>query len=128
MTIVQERLPIKIAIINNGYLGMVRQWQELFHDRRYSVDADAEPRLRRARRSLRHPRHLRAPPVQVEAAIEPPMRRDGPMLLEFQVEREVNVYPMVAPGASISDMITESVRKQSSRCNDRPKHKGEWSA
>ena len=54
-TMVQEQIPVKMAIFNNGYLGMVRQWQQFFHGRRYSATPDLEPRLRPPRRGVRHP-------------------------------------------------------------------------
>jgi acetolactate synthase-1/2/3 large subunit len=109
MTIVQEGLPIKIAIINNGYLGMVRQWQELFHDRRYSATPMLSPDFVAVAAAYGIPGICVRQQADVEAAIEAAYATPGPMLLEFQVEREVNVFPMVAPGASISDMITEGV-------------------
>jgi acetolactate synthase-1/2/3 large subunit len=104
-TIVQENVKINIAIINNGYLGMVRQWQEFFHQRRYSAtpmsspdyvklaDAHGLPGVRVTRRAdmadaLRHAR----------AAA-------GAVVLEFRVEQEDTVYPMVSPGAALHDMI-----------------------
>jgi len=107
-TIVQERLPVKIAIVNNGYLGMVRQWQELFHQRRYSATPMLSPDFVKVAEAYGIPGICVRHQAQVEAALEAAYATDGPMLLEFQVEREVNVYPMVAPGASISEMITEA--------------------
>ena len=109
MTIVQEKLPIKIAIINNGYLGMVRQWQELFHERRYSATPMLSPDFVAVAAAYGIPGICIRHKEDVESAIEAAYATPGPMLLEFQVEREVNVYPMVPAGASISDMITESV-------------------
>ncbi len=107
-TIVQEQLPIKIAIINNGYLGMVRQWQELFHDRRYSATPMLSPDFVAVAAAYGIPGICVRDQAGVENAIEAAYRTPGPMLLEFQVEQEVNVYPMVAPGASISDMIVQT--------------------
>ena len=109
MTIIQERLPVKIAIINNGYLGMVRQWQELFHDRRYSATPMLSPDFVALAAAYGIPGICVRHQSGVNAALETAYATDGPILIEFQVEREVNVFPMVAPGASISDMITESV-------------------
>ena len=106
-TIVQERLPIKIAIINNGYLGMVRQGQELFHDRRYSATPMWSPDFVAVAAAYGIPGRCITRAHDAAEAIEEAYRTPGPMLLEFQVEREVNVYPMVAPGASISEMITQ---------------------
>jgi acetolactate synthase-1/2/3 large subunit len=107
-TIVQEQLPVKIAIINNGYLGMVRQWQELFHDRRYSATPMWSPDFIKVAEAYGIPAIRVNHQSQVEDAINAAYATSGPMLIEFQVEREVNVYPMVAPGSSIGDMITES--------------------
>ncbi|MDQ5852508.1 MAG: biosynthetic-type acetolactate synthase large subunit [Chloroflexota bacterium] len=107
-TIVQEGLPIKMAIINNGYLGMVRQWQELFHDRRYSATPMLNPDFVGVAAAYGIPGICVRDQSEVEDAIDAAYNTPGPILLEFQVEREVNVYPMVAPGASISDMITET--------------------
>ena len=107
-TIVQEGLPIKIAIINNGYLGMVRQWQELFHERRYSATPMLSPDFVMVAAAYGIPGICIRQQSEVEDAIETAYNTPGPIVLEFQVEREVNVYPMVAPGASISDMITEA--------------------
>ncbi|WP_026370671.1 biosynthetic-type acetolactate synthase large subunit [Kallotenue papyrolyticum] len=107
-TIRQERLPVKIAIINNGYLGMVRQWQELFHERRYSATPLWNPDFVKVAEAYGIPGICVTHQSQVEDAINAAYATDGPILLEFQVEREVNVYPMVAPGASIHEMITES--------------------
>ncbi|HEY0601759.1 MAG TPA: biosynthetic-type acetolactate synthase large subunit [Herpetosiphonaceae bacterium] len=107
-TVVQEQLPIKIAIINNGYLGMVRQWQELFHERRYSATPMWSPDFVKVAEAYGIPGLRVTHQSQVADAINAAYQTPGPVLLEFQVEREVNVYPMVAPGASISEMITES--------------------
>ena len=104
-TMVQENVKVNIAIINNGYLGMVRQWQEFFHQRRYSAtplsspdyvklaDAHGLPGIRVTRRAdmadaLRHAR----------AAA-------GAVVIDFQVDQEDTVYPMVSPGAALHDMI-----------------------
>ena len=104
-TMVQENIKVNIAIINNGYLGMVRQWQEFFHQRRYSAtpmsspdyvklaDAHGLPGIRVTRRAdmadaLRHAR----------AAA-------GAVVIDFRVDQEDTVYPMVSPGAALHDMI-----------------------
>ena len=108
-TVVQEGLPLKIAIINNGYLGMVRQWQELFHERRYSATPMWSPDFVAVAAAYGIPGICVRDQSQVESAIETAYATPGPVLIDFQVEREVNVYPMVAPGASISDMITGEV-------------------
>lgn len=108
-TIVQEGLKnIKVCVINNGYLGMVRQWQELFENKRYSGTPLSGPDFAR----LAEAHHWKGITVehtdQVEAAIEEACATDGPVLIDFRVEREVNVFPMVPQGKSIGDMITEA--------------------
>jgi len=104
-TVAQYKIPVKIAILNNMYLGMVRQWQELFYDRRYS--------------------YTELPPVEfvkianaygidgikvescddVMPALRAAIECDGPFVMDFRVEREENVFPMVPAGAAINEMI-----------------------
>jgi len=104
-TIVQEKLNVNIAIINNGYLGMVRQWQEFFYDRNY----EATPLLSPDFVKLADAFGIRAQAVkhrsEVVPAVQAARRHDGPVLLDFQVEQEDTVYPMVAAGASLHEMI-----------------------
>ena len=104
-TIVQEDLPLKIAVINNGYLGMVRQWQELFFDRNYCATRLHNPDFAQVAeafgiRGLRVERR-----DEVRAAIAEALATAGPVLIDFRVEPEENVFPMVAPGRPISEMI-----------------------
>ncbi|MDF2626599.1 MAG: acetolactate synthase large subunit [Symbiobacteriaceae bacterium] len=106
-TVVAEQIPLKIMVVNNGYLGMVRQWQELFYDRRYSA-VDMRPgmpdlvRLGEAYgiKSLRVDR-----PDLLPWAMHEVKEYQGPILVEFVVMPEENVYPMVSPGAANDDMI-----------------------
>jgi acetolactate synthase-1/2/3 large subunit len=104
-TVAQYKIPVKIAILNNMFLGMVRQWQELFYDRRYS--------------------YTELPPVEfvkigqaygidgikvescedVMPALKAAVDCDGPFVLDFRIEREENVFPMVPAGAAINEMI-----------------------
>jgi len=104
-TIVQENLKINIAIINNGYLGMVRQWQEFFYDKNY----EATPLLSPDFKKLGEAYGIHSFAVKHRADVVPTVRaakaHDGPVLIDFQVEQEDSVYPMVAAGASLSDMI-----------------------
>lgn len=104
-TIVQEKLNVNIAIINNGYLGMVRQWQEFFYDRNY----EATPLLSPDFVKLADAFGIRAQAVKHRAdvvpAVQAAQRHEGPVLLDFQVEQEDTVYPMVAAGASLHEMI-----------------------
>ncbi|GAB4261139.1 MAG: biosynthetic-type acetolactate synthase large subunit [Deferrisomatales bacterium] len=105
-TAVQYNLAVKIAILNNGYLGMVRQWQELFFDRRYShTHLEVAPdfvKLAEAYGCL----GLRAErPDQVRPVIERALAHPGPVVMDFRVAPEEGVYPMVPAGAPINKML-----------------------
>ncbi len=110
-TIRQESAPIKIAIINNGYLGMVRQWQELFYERNYSATPLWCPDFCKISEAYGIPAMNVTRKVDVVAAIETAMATPGPYILNFVVEPEENVYPMVPPGAGI-DQILHEPRKE----------------
>jgi len=108
-TAVLNQVPITIAVINNGYLGMVRQWQELFFQKRYS-----HTHLRRGESpdfvKLAEAYGAKGLRVTEAREVEPALKaafkeKKVPMLLDFIVEQEENVFPMVAPGASLDDMI-----------------------
>ena len=105
-----HRLPIKIIVINNRFLGMVRQWQELFHENRYSHTdlTDTNPDFVKLAEA-NHIVGLRAStPKELDEAIEKAWAiNDGPVLIECQVEKEEMVFPMVPAGAATGDMITE---------------------
>ena len=106
-TAVQERLDIKVAIINNGYLGMVRQWQEFFYERRYAATPLSGPDFVEARRGVRHrgDRRSRAR-GDVLPAVEAARAHAGARsLIDFRVEQEDTVYPMVPAGADLHAMI-----------------------
>lgn len=103
--IVQEKLPLKIAIINNGFLGMVRQWQQLFYDKRYSGTPMLSPNFVKIADAYDIPACCVNRRDDVVPAFERAHNTDGPFLIEFRVKEEVNVYPMVAPGAGVSDLI-----------------------
>jgi acetolactate synthase-1/2/3 large subunit len=112
MTINQERLPVKIAVMRNGYLGMVRQWQELIHGKRYSeVDITSPDLVKLAEAygilGLRAERKEHVSEVIEEARSHP-----GPTLIDFVVEQEVNVYPMVQPGKALHEMMRRPLAPQ----------------
>jgi acetolactate synthase-1/2/3 large subunit len=111
-TIVQEQLPIKIAILNNGYLGMVRQWQQWFFEGRYSGTPLLGPDFAQVARAYGVPGLTVREKSEVVPAVAQAVESDGPMLIDFHVEREENVYPMVAPGASLHDMIRRPIAKE----------------
>lgn len=105
-TAVQYELPINIAILNNYYLGMVRQWQELFHGRRYSqTDISCQPDFVALAKAYGCEGVRVYKPEDVRPAIEEAIASPRPFLLDFQVDREENVYPMVPAGGSINKMI-----------------------
>ncbi len=107
VTAVQYKIPIKVAIINNAYLGMVRQWQELFYDRRYSeVDLEVQPDFVELAKAMGAVGLRAEKPKEVREIIEEAMRIDDrPVIMDFHVDREENVLPMVPPGKSYKDMI-----------------------
>ncbi len=104
-TIVQENLKIHIAIINNGFLGMVRQWQEFFYDRNYAATPLLNPDFARLAEAYGIQSATVSERSQVVPAVESARRHDGPVLINFKVEQEDTVYPMVAAGAALNDMI-----------------------
>jgi acetolactate synthase-1/2/3 large subunit len=110
-TIVQEKLAVKIAIINNGYLGMVRQWQELFYGRRYVATPLRNPDFVKIAEAYGMPGLRVSDKRQVVSAIERAMAHEGPFLIDFVVEPEENVYPMVPPGASLAEIIEAPERE-----------------
>jgi acetolactate synthase-1/2/3 large subunit len=104
-TVVQEKLPLKIAILNNGYLGMVRQWQQLFFEGRYSGTPLLGPDFVRVAEAYDIPGLTVREKGEVAPAIAQAVATDGPFLIDFRIVQEENVYPMVAPGAPVHDMI-----------------------
>ncbi len=108
-TLVQYRLPVKIAILNNNFLGMVRQWQQLFFEKRYSQTCMELPidfiKLAEAYGAT----GLRASkPEEVEEVIKKAFDTPGPVIMEFKVSREENVMPMVPAGAGLNEMVLAS--------------------
>ena len=106
-TIVQERVAVKIAIINNGYLGMVRQWQELFYKRRYVATPLSSPDFVKIAEAYGIPGLRVKHKEEIVPAIKKAMASEGPYLIDFMVEPEENVYPMVPPGAAIAEIIEQ---------------------
>jgi acetolactate synthase-1/2/3 large subunit len=104
-TMVQERLPIKLAIFNNGYLGMVRQWQQFFHGRRYSATPIWSPDYVKLAEAYGIAGYRVEKADQIGAAVDAALAYDGPALVEFVIEQEANVYPMIPPGATLSEII-----------------------
>ena len=108
-TLAQEKMKINIAILNNGYLGMVRQWQEFFYDKRYSATPMVGPDFVKIAEAhgLTGIRVTRR--EDVVAAIRQARQAPGTVLIDFRVEKEDSVYPMVPSGAAIDKMIRRPV-------------------
>jgi acetolactate synthase-1/2/3 large subunit len=105
-TAMQHNLPVKVVILNNGYLGMVRQWQQLFYDKRYcQTTMDCQPdfvKLAEAYGAV----GLRATrPDEVDAVLKAGLAETKPVIMDFKVEREECVYPMVPAGKAITEML-----------------------
>jgi acetolactate synthase-1/2/3 large subunit len=110
-TLRQEGVAVKVAIMNNGYLGMVRQWQQFFFSRNYSETPMSGPDhvkladaygLKGIRVTKRE---------EVASAIREAMENPDTVVIDFIIEPEANVYPMVAPGSAITDMIEEKAEE-----------------
>ncbi|HYP59941.1 MAG TPA: biosynthetic-type acetolactate synthase large subunit, partial [Thermomicrobiales bacterium] len=104
-TCVQEQLDINITVINNGYLGMVRQWQDLFHQKNYSEVEILGPDFIKLAEAYGATGIRVTRDDEIVPAIEKARSIPGPVLIEFVVEPEANVWPIVPPGASNSDMM-----------------------
>jgi acetolactate synthase I/II/III large subunit len=104
-TIAQERLDIKVAIINNGYLGMVRQWQEFFYERRYAATPLYSPDFVKIAEAYGLAGQAISSRSDVVPAVLAARARTGTSVLEFRVEQEDTVYPMVPAGADLHAMI-----------------------
>ncbi|MDA3927687.1 MAG: biosynthetic-type acetolactate synthase large subunit [Prolixibacteraceae bacterium] len=107
-TIAQEKIPVKVIILNNNFLGMVRQWQEMFFDKRYSFTELVNPNFIKLSDAFGIPAKKITAGADLEGAIEEMLDTDGPYLLEIVVEKEGNVFPMVPTGASVSEIILET--------------------
>jgi acetolactate synthase-1/2/3 large subunit len=106
-TIWQQKLPIKIVIFNNNYLGMVRQWQQLFFDNRYSQVELKNPDFVAISKGFGIASSKVAERENLSAALDEMFAHDGPYVLEVTVEKEENLFPMVPSGAACSDVILE---------------------
>jgi acetolactate synthase-1/2/3 large subunit len=104
-TVAHYKIPVKIAILNNMFLGMVRQWQELFYDRRYSFTELPPVEFVKIANAY----GIEGVKVECSEDVLPALRTaldcDGPFVMDFRIEREENVFPMVPAGAAINEMI-----------------------
>ncbi len=106
-TIVQNRLPVKIIILNNNFLGMVRQWQQLFFEKRYSFTELQNPDFIAIGKGFGIEGHKVELREDLESGIQKMVDHPGPYLLEVVIEKEDNVFPMIPTGASVSDIMLE---------------------
>jgi acetolactate synthase-1/2/3 large subunit len=110
-TAMQEGANVKIALMNNNFLGMVRQWQEFFFEKRYSAVELHNPDFIKIAEAHGLPARRVTEIGEVQAALEFARSTPGPVLLEFRVEKEEAVYPMVPTGAALDEMIRRPARE-----------------
>ena len=114
-TIRQEGIRnVKVAIINNGYLGMVRQWQELFEGKRYSGTPLTGPDFARLAEAYGLPGFTVEHVDEVDEVVRRAWETDDSLVIDFRVEREVNVFPIVPQGKGIHEMLTEQAHEEAS--------------
>jgi acetolactate synthase-1/2/3 large subunit len=104
-TMVQERIAVKMAVFNNGYLGMVRQWQQFFHGRRYSATPIWSPDYVRLAQAYGIAGWRVESAGELDDSVRAAVTEPGPSLVEFMIEQEANVFPMIPPGGSLSEPI-----------------------
>jgi len=119
-TIAQEKVGVKIAVLRNAYLGMVRQWQELFYGKRYVATPLSSPDFVKIAEAYGIPALRVERREEVAPAIQKAMAEPGPFLIDFIVEPEENVYPMVPPGAALAEVLEEP-RKEAKAVKDSAK-------
>jgi acetolactate synthase-1/2/3 large subunit len=114
-TIRQEGIRnVKVAIINNGYLGMVRQWQELFEGKRYSGTPLSGPDFAKLAEAYGLPGITVETIDEVDDVVRRAWDTDDSLVIDFRVEREVNVFPIVPQGKGIHEMLTEQAHEEAS--------------
>jgi acetolactate synthase-1/2/3 large subunit len=103
-TILQYKIPVKTVILNNSFLGMVRQWQDLFMDKRYASTELVNPDFIKIASAYGIPGKRVEKREDLEAAIEEMLASETAYVLEVLVEKEGNIFPMIAPGSSVSEV------------------------
>ena len=103
----QWNVGVKIVLLDNEYLGMVRQWQQLFFDRRYSSVALQNPDFLKIAEGFGVKGKVVEDPNELDEAIQEMLDFDGPYLLHVRVEKEENIFPMIPSGCSVSDIRLE---------------------
>ncbi|TMC21472.1 MAG: biosynthetic-type acetolactate synthase large subunit [Chloroflexi bacterium] len=110
-TLRQEGIAVKVAIMNNGYLGMVRQWQQFFHAGNYSETPITGPDYVQLASAYGLTGICVTRREDVAAAVHQAMEKEGTVIIDFVIESQSNVYPMVIPGTAITNMIEETVEE-----------------
>lgn len=106
MMLKQYNLPVKVLLLNNSYLGMVRQWQEIFFEKRYSsVGLDVNPNFEKIGQAYGIETVTIRTREEMEEKVEGLIKSDKPAIIHCIVEREANVFPMIPSGKSVDDMI-----------------------
>jgi acetolactate synthase-1/2/3 large subunit len=106
-TIFQYNLPVKMMILNNNFLGMVRQWQDLFMDKRYAETNMPTPDFPKLAGAFGIESHIVTEREDLDKAVEDMLNAEGPYLLEVKIEKEANVFPMIYPGAAVDEIVLE---------------------
>jgi acetolactate synthase-1/2/3 large subunit len=106
-TIMKYNLPVKIVVLNNSFLGMVRQWQELFFEKRYSFTEMDNPDFSKIAQAYGILSYKIMNFNDLESKIKEMISHKGPILLEIDVTKEENIFPMVPAGKSLDELITQ---------------------
>jgi acetolactate synthase-1/2/3 large subunit len=107
-TIFQYNLPVKIVILNNNYLGMVRQWQQLFNDKRYAETNMPTPNFPLLAKAYGIEGNLVKKREELNNALDKMLYHNGPYLLEIKIEKEANVFPMIYPGKAVDEIVLKA--------------------
>jgi acetolactate synthase I/II/III large subunit len=111
-TIMQYKIPVKILVLNNSFLGMVRQWQQLFHEKRYSFTEMVNPDFVKVAQAYSIPARKVEDRAELQDALKEMLDAEGPFFLEAVVGKEDNVFPMVPAGGCVSDVMLEPPAKK----------------
>ena len=103
-TIMQYNVPVKIIVLNNNYLGMVRQWQDMFFDKRYASTEMVNPDFIMIAKAYNIPGKNVTKREELTSSLQEMLASEGPFILEIKIEKEGNVFPMVEPGSSVSEV------------------------
>jgi acetolactate synthase-1/2/3 large subunit len=107
-TIMQYKIPVKIVVLNNNFLGMVRQWQQLFHGKRYSFTEMQNPDFIKIAEAYSIPARKVEARDDLLDAVDEMLKAETPYFLEVVVGKEDNVFPMVPAGAGVSEVLLEA--------------------